>query len=103
MSLLLLFKPHPNRVGRGQQLIIQGKGSGDLEIFTDMVPDLDVAQIGSNGPVELVPSAEALVRNSPYFVGRPEEAAEFKKIYKQGLQEGLTIEEMLLLFMMTER
>lgn len=103
MSLLLLFKPHPRRVGRGQQLVIQGKASKDLEIFTDMAPELDVAQVGIDGPVELVPSAEVLIRNSPYFTGRPEEAAEFKKIYKQGLQEGLTIEEMLLLFMMTER
>ena len=101
MSLLLLLKPHVRRGGRGQQLIIQRASGEEIEIFSDMTPDIDVARVG-DGSVELVPSADALVRNSPYFANRPEAAAEFKKIYKQGLQEGLTIEEMVLLYMMTE-
>jgi hypothetical protein len=97
MSLLLLLKPHPHRVGRGQRLVIQ-RGGQEEEIFCDV----DVASV-DGGPLQLVPSAEALVKASPYFSKRPEAAAEFKEVYKQGLQEGLLLEEMVLLFMMTER
>lgn len=102
MSLLLLFKPHPRRGGRGQQLIIQKASKLEEEIFTDMTPSITPAQI-DGGPVMLVPSAQALIDASPYFSTRPKAADEFKQIYKQGLQEGLTIEEMVLLYMMTER
>lgn len=98
MSLLLLLKPHPRRAGRGQQLV-RRKSAGQEE---DLAPDITAAQI-DGGPVVLVPSAERIIKASPYFIGRSEEAKQFKQIYKQGLQEGLTIEEMLLLFMMTER
>jgi len=98
MSLLILLKPHPRRSGKGQHLVIQRSGGHE----EDVASDLDVASI-DGGPAVLVPSAEALVRASPYFSSRPEKAAEFKQLYKQGLAEGVSLEEMVLLYMMTER
>lgn len=97
MSLLLLLKNHPRRTGRGQRLVIQRAGGVEEEIFSDV----DIASV-DGGPLQLVPSAEALVKASPYFRERPKAATEFKEIYKQGLQEGLSLEEMVLLYMMTE-
>ncbi len=102
MSLLLLLKPHPRRAGR-QKLVIQK----DLNVHPAFhvepevleLTDVEIQQV----PFEQRATIDDLVKQSPFFQERPGMAKEFKEQYRQGLAEGVSIEEMVLLFMMTER
>lgn len=98
MSLLLLLKPHPRRAGRGQELVIQRGGKLEEEqVFIQPAEAKQVSQV----PDEVISGLAKLgfkdLANDKKLV------ESLKKSYKQAEAEGVSLEDMVLLYMMTER
>ena len=96
MSLLFFLKPHYLRTGRGQQLVIQKAGAGEYE----EKKHTEIIELATE--LQLTPELKALA-DQPFFAKEPEKLVEFRKMYKQAKAEGISMEDMLLLYMMTER
>ena len=95
MSLLLLFKPHPRLAGRGQQLIIQKALKEEEEIPFLALKDEAKPKITS--------SLEYIAKNSSKLAIPSYILPNKNKDLTEQLEDDLSLEEMALLFMMTEK
>jgi len=104
MALLLLLKPHPRRVGKGQKLVIQSASPAIEPIAEELPMVAAVSAVAEQRQPEI--SQEILsglaklglkeaVKNKPLM-------KELEKSYQQAKAEGVSLEEMVLLYMMTE-
>jgi len=84
MSLLFFLKPHYGGGGGG------GESGGQIQIYDDRTYDRVVKKVRRKKITELT---------HPFFKDNPE----FIEVANEALLEGFDLEEILLLFMMTER
>jgi hypothetical protein len=101
MSLMLLFKPHPRRGGKGQQLVILPSGK-PVSVTEEETTVEQIEELPTSVAPRVIKSFKDLAQISSIKRQLPQKTREVVEMFEQGAAEGIDLEDMVLLFMMTE-